>query len=45
MVVLIDMVSVLCVEVMFAEAGRAGFLIMLESSITIVLVATVCHDK
>ena len=40
-----NMVSVLCFEILFTEAGRAGFLIMLEGSITIILVATVCHDN
>lgn len=31
--------SVRCLQILLAEAGRAGFLIVLEGPITIVLVA------
>lgn len=35
--------SVRCFQVLLAEAGRGGFLIVLEGSITIVLVACTCQ--
>ena len=33
------MMSVRCFQILFAEAGRGGFLVVLEGSVTIVLVA------
>ena len=32
-----------CLQVLLAEAGRASFLIMLERSVAVVLVATACQ--
>lgn len=37
------MMSVRCFQVLLAEAGRGGLLIVLEGSITIVLVACICQ--
>ena len=38
-----ELICVLGLEVLLAEVGGAGLLVVLESSITVVLIATSCH--
>ena len=39
-----QIISVRCFQILLAEAGRAGFLIVLESPVAIVLVACQCNQ-